>query len=139
MKFLLILVLVINVLPLLTTAIRCYKCDATNECKIMTKEASMKSFEDSSDNVEVVDCEYNCWKSVSLGNEIVFFVFEYSCFLFCFVFEVMSIVVVQKNVVLSHIRSEHFQAVFAVKLIIVIVQLVDLLVKTIVYLLFCQY
>lgn len=70
MKILLISVLVISVLPLLTTTIRCYKCDATNECKIMTKDSSIRSYDDSSDNVEVVDCEYNCWKSISLGNKI---------------------------------------------------------------------
>lgn len=70
MKFLLILVLVISVLPLLTTTIRCYKCDASTECKIITKGSSIRSDEDFSDDVEIVDCEYNCWKSISLGSRI---------------------------------------------------------------------
>ncbi len=55
--------LVLGLLPLLTNSIRCYKCDATIDCK----KLSSRSYGYSSDDVEVVDCEYYCWKSISLG------------------------------------------------------------------------
>ena len=53
--------------PLSTNPIRCYKCDATNECKTINNGVSSKNHDHSSDNVEIIDCEYNCWKSISLG------------------------------------------------------------------------
>ncbi len=53
--------------PLFTNTIRCYKCDASNECKIINNRLSSKNYYPSSDNVEIIDCEYYCWKAVSLG------------------------------------------------------------------------
>ncbi len=55
--------MITSLLPILTNTIRCYKCDATNECQ----KISSKNHGYSSDDVEVVDCEYFCWKSISLG------------------------------------------------------------------------
>ncbi len=55
--------MITSLLPILTNTIRCYKCDATNECR----KISSKNHAYSSDDVEVVDCEYFCWKSISLG------------------------------------------------------------------------
>jgi hypothetical protein len=63
MNFFFILVLFLGLLPLLTNTIRCYKCDATSECKTI----SSRTDDYSSDNVEVIDCDYYCWKSISLG------------------------------------------------------------------------
>ncbi len=49
--------------PLFTNSIRCYKCDATNECK----DLSLRNSGYTSENIEIIDCEYYCWKSISLG------------------------------------------------------------------------
>jgi hypothetical protein len=69
MNFFLILVLLVVLFPLFTNTIRCYKCDATNECKIINKDLSLNNYDHSSDNVEIIDCEHYCWKSISLGKQ----------------------------------------------------------------------
>ncbi|CAF3670897.1 unnamed protein product [Adineta steineri] len=68
MNFLCILEVFLILYPLSTNTIRCYKCEATNECKTINNDVSSKNYYHSSDNVEIIECEYYCWKSVSLGN-----------------------------------------------------------------------
>jgi hypothetical protein len=63
MNLIFLLVLFLVRFPLFTKSIRCYKCDATNECK----DLSTRNYGYTSDNVEIIDCEYYCWKSISLG------------------------------------------------------------------------
>lgn len=60
-------VLLVAVLPLTANAIRCYKCDASQECKTISNGGSSKNYYHASENVEIIDCEYYCWKSISLG------------------------------------------------------------------------
>jgi hypothetical protein len=48
--------------PIYINTIRCYKCDTTDICKTMMNKSQ------SIDKYEIVDCEYYCWKSISLGN-----------------------------------------------------------------------
>jgi hypothetical protein len=67
MNYFLVLVLLLVLFPLFTNSIRCYKCDATNECKIIKKNFILKNYDQSSDSVEIIDCEHYCWKSISLG------------------------------------------------------------------------
>lgn len=55
--------------PLWTNSIRCYQCDGSNECKTISTDSLYKNNHFSSENVEIVDCEYYCWKSVSLGKQ----------------------------------------------------------------------
>ncbi|UJR15962.1 hypothetical protein I4U23_002882 [Adineta vaga] len=68
MNFFWILVIFLTLFPLITNTIRCYKCDASDECKTINNGVSSKNYHHSSENVEIIDCEYYCWKSVSLGN-----------------------------------------------------------------------
>ncbi|CAM2724666.1 unnamed protein product [Rotaria socialis] len=68
MNFLFVLIIFIALFPSRTNSIRCYKCDATNECRTIKSGSSFKNYDYLSDNVEIIDCEYYCWKSVSLGN-----------------------------------------------------------------------
>ncbi|CAF3606096.1 unnamed protein product [Rotaria sordida] len=68
MNFFLVSIIFIILFPLFTNTIRCYKCDATNECRTITSGLSFKGYDDTSDNVEIIDCEHYCWKSISLGN-----------------------------------------------------------------------
>ncbi len=67
MNFFCVLMIFLVVFPVLTHTIRCYKCDATNECKTINTGLSARNYDYSSDNVEVIECEENCWKSISLG------------------------------------------------------------------------
>lgn len=69
MNFFWILGLFLILFPLYTNTIRCYKCDASSECKIINHGLSSKNHYHSSDNVEIVDCEHFCWKSISLGKQ----------------------------------------------------------------------
>ena len=70
MKLLFSWVLALVLLPAWTSAVRCYQCDATDECRTVPDEVSSTSYVDAAaSNVEVVDCEHYCWKSVSLGRE----------------------------------------------------------------------
>ncbi len=59
--YLLFLIMVI-LFPIYINTIRCYKCDTTDICKTMMNKSQ------SIDKYEIVDCEYYCWKSISLGN-----------------------------------------------------------------------
>jgi hypothetical protein len=67
MNFFWVLILLFILFPLFTNTIRCYKCDATDECKTINSGLSSKNYDQSSDSVEIIDCEYYCWKSISLG------------------------------------------------------------------------
>ncbi|CAF0783733.1 unnamed protein product [Didymodactylos carnosus] len=46
----------------ITSSLRCYKCDASDACKNLDRHASLN------DDIEEIECEHLCWKSVSLGN-----------------------------------------------------------------------
>lgn len=63
MRFWIVLVLIVGALPQLTYPIRCYKCDASADCRMLSTR--MQDY--SPDNVEIIDCEHFCWKAVSLG------------------------------------------------------------------------
>jgi hypothetical protein len=63
MDLYLILVLFLSSFLTYSNSIRCYKCDATHECKTITSSNLQ-----SNDNYEIIDCEHYCWKSISLGN-----------------------------------------------------------------------
>lgn len=70
MKLLLTSIFFLVLFPSLSNTLRCYKCDATDECKTINSAFSSKNYGYSSDNVEIIDCEHYCWKSVALGNSL---------------------------------------------------------------------
>ena len=45
-----------------TNSLHCYKCDSTDLCRIQTNNLSRVA------QYEIVQCEYFCWKSISLGS-----------------------------------------------------------------------
>jgi hypothetical protein len=59
--YLLFLIMVL-LFPTYINTIHCYKCDATDVCKTMINKSR------SNTKYKIVDCEYYCWKSISLGN-----------------------------------------------------------------------
>lgn len=59
--------LVVVLCPLVTNSIRCYKCDASDQCRSIQHGYMSKDHDDPSDSLEIIDCEHYCWKSVSLG------------------------------------------------------------------------
>lgn len=44
-----------------TNTLRCYKCGATDPCKMLINKSL------SNNKYEIVDCEQYCWKSITLG------------------------------------------------------------------------
>ena len=77
MKISFLLVLFLGGFLRLTDNIRCYKCDAElSECKTI----SSKTYDYASENVEVIDCEYFCWKSISLGKYQILIKFKKKIF-----------------------------------------------------------
>ncbi len=60
-KYLLFLIIV-SLFPTYTNPIRCYKCAKTDVCKTITNYSLFN------EKYDVIDCEYYCWKSISLGN-----------------------------------------------------------------------
>ena len=75
-------VLLVVLFPLMTNTIRCYKCDASDECRTINNGVSSKNYYHASENVEIIDCEYSCWKSVSLGNKDELSQYNYNPFWF---------------------------------------------------------
>jgi hypothetical protein len=67
MKRSIICLAILILCPLLIRAIRCYKCDATDQCGNIHTDVASNYYHEQSDSVEIVDCEYFCWKSISLG------------------------------------------------------------------------
>jgi len=58
----LLFLIVVLLFPTYTNTIHCYKCDTKDVCKTIISKLQ------SNDKYEIVDCEYYCWKSISLGN-----------------------------------------------------------------------
>lgn len=55
------------VCPLFTETIRCYKCDASDECRTILNDSPLRYVDEEMENLEIIDCEHFCWKAVSLG------------------------------------------------------------------------
>ena len=68
MKFFFRLLLLVGLCPMFLDSIRCYKCDATDRCRSIRDGYTSRHHDESSDSLEIIDCEHYCWKSVSLGN-----------------------------------------------------------------------
>lgn len=69
-----------------TNSLRCYKCDSTDFCRMKTNDSFVLS------RYQTVQCDYFCWKSISLGrqsNEIKQFIDAFLSF-FYFVFNYLG-------------------------------------------------
>ena len=107
------------VCPLFTETIRCYKCDASDECRTIRNDSPLRYVDEEMENLEIIDCEHFCWKAVSLG-KIFSRQMNSMDFLREVSFQVTFIEVVLENDVLYPIAWEHFRVPSVVKLIIVI-------------------
>ena len=63
-----------------TNSLHCYKCDSTDLCRIQTNNLSRVA------QYEIVQCEYFCWKSISLGSRSMKWKYFIDIFIFCFLF-----------------------------------------------------
>lgn len=66
-KLLLFSIFFLTIDWLIVEAVRCYKCEASDQCRSLQHGAPSSIDEDGSETFEIVECEYFCWKSISLG------------------------------------------------------------------------